>query len=56
MATENDIVFTCFGDMMRVPGSEKTLTEAKADGARHTHGLLAARCAPASQSRTRTAR
>jgi hydrogenase expression/formation protein HypD len=33
MATENDIIFTCFGDMMRVPGSEKTLTDAKADGA-----------------------
>ena len=33
MATENDIIFACFGDMMRVPGSEKTLTEAKADGA-----------------------
>ena len=33
MATENDIIFTCFGDMMRVPGSEKTLTEAKAEGA-----------------------
>ena len=33
MATENDIIFTCFGDMMRVPGSEKTLTDAKAEGA-----------------------
>ena len=33
MATENDIIFTCFGDMMRVPGSEKTFTEAKAEGA-----------------------
>jgi hydrogenase expression/formation protein HypD len=33
MATENDIIFSCFGDMMRVPGSEKTLTDAKADGA-----------------------
>jgi hydrogenase expression/formation protein HypD len=33
MATENDIIFACFGDMMRVPGSEKTLTDAKAEGA-----------------------
>jgi hydrogenase expression/formation protein HypD len=33
MASENDIIFACFGDMMRVPGSEKTLTDAKAEGA-----------------------
>jgi hydrogenase expression/formation protein HypD len=33
MAAENDIIFTCFGDMMRVPGSEKTFTQVKAEGA-----------------------
>ena len=33
MATENDVIFTCFGDMMRVPGSEKTFTQVKAEGA-----------------------
>ncbi len=33
MAHEDKVIFTCFGDMMRVPGSEKTLTDAKADGA-----------------------
>jgi hydrogenase expression/formation protein HypD len=33
LALENDVIFTCFGDMMRVPGSELTLTEAKARGA-----------------------
>ena len=50
MATENDIIFTCFGDMMRVPGSEKTLTDAKADGRRHPDGLLAARRAAAREA------
>ncbi|MGZ5312732.1 MAG: hydrogenase formation protein HypD [Solirubrobacterales bacterium] len=33
LARDNDIIFTCFGDMMRVPGSEQTLTDAKAEGA-----------------------
>jgi hydrogenase expression/formation protein HypD len=33
MAREPGVIFTCFGDMMRVPGSESTLTEAKARGA-----------------------
>ena len=33
MAESEDVIFTCFGDMMRVPGSERTFTDAKADGA-----------------------
>jgi hydrogenase expression/formation protein HypD len=33
LAQENDVIFTCFGDMMRVPGSEKTFTDVKAEGA-----------------------
>ena len=33
MAHEDGVIFTCFGDMMRVPGSDGTLLEAKADGA-----------------------
>jgi hydrogenase expression/formation protein HypD len=33
LALENDIIFTCFGDMMRVPGSDRTLLDAKAAGA-----------------------
>jgi hydrogenase expression/formation protein HypD len=33
MAQESGVIFTCFGDMMRVPGSEATLQEAKARGA-----------------------
>jgi hydrogenase expression/formation protein HypD len=33
MAHEPDVIFTCFGDMMRVPGSTGTLTDAKAEGA-----------------------
>ena len=33
MAHEPGVIFTCFGDMMRVPGSHGTLTDAKAEGA-----------------------
>ena len=33
MAHEDGVIFTCFGDMMRVPGSHGTLQEAKAAGA-----------------------
>jgi hydrogenase expression/formation protein HypD len=32
-ALNEDVIFTCFGDMMRVPGSDTTLTDAKASGA-----------------------
>jgi hydrogenase expression/formation protein HypD len=33
IAHEPGVIFTCFGDMMRVPGSHGTLLEAKAQGA-----------------------
>jgi hydrogenase expression/formation protein HypD len=33
MAHEPGVIFTCFGDMMRVPGSHCTLTDASAEGA-----------------------
>ena len=33
IAHEPGVIFTCFGDMMRVPGSHGTLLEAKAEGA-----------------------
>jgi hydrogenase expression/formation protein HypD len=33
MAMRDGVIFTCFGDMMRVPGSERTLLDAKAEGA-----------------------
>ena len=33
VAHEDGVIFTCFGDMMRVPGSRGTLLEAKAEGA-----------------------
>jgi hydrogenase expression/formation protein HypD len=33
LAREERVIFTCFGDMMRVPGSTLTLTEARAQGA-----------------------
>ena len=33
LAHEPGVIFTCFGDMVRVPGSEKTLLDAKAEGA-----------------------
>ena len=33
IAHEPGVIFTCFGDMLRVPGSEGTLLDAKAQGA-----------------------
>jgi hydrogenase expression/formation protein HypD len=33
IAREPGVIFTCFGDMLRVPGSEGTLLDAKAQGA-----------------------
>jgi hydrogenase expression/formation protein HypD len=33
IAGRDDVIFTCFGDMMRVPGSERTLDDARAEGA-----------------------
>jgi hydrogenase expression/formation protein HypD len=33
VAHQDGVIFTCFGDMMRVPGSNGTLLEAKAQGA-----------------------
>ena len=33
IAHQPEVIFTCFGDMMRVPGSRGTLLEAKAQGA-----------------------
>jgi hydrogenase expression/formation protein HypD len=33
LAHQPGVIFTCFGDMMRVPGSHGTLTDAKAQGA-----------------------
>ena len=33
IARRENVIFTCFGDMMRVPGSEQTFLEAKAEGA-----------------------
>ncbi|HEX2376329.1 MAG TPA: hydrogenase formation protein HypD, partial [Gaiellales bacterium] len=33
LAHTEGVIFTCFGDMMRVPGSRGTLLDAKAEGA-----------------------
>jgi hydrogenase expression/formation protein HypD len=33
IARNDGVIFTCFGDMMRVPGSDQSLLEAKAEGA-----------------------
>ena len=33
LAREPGVIFTCFGDMLRVPGSTETLLDAKAGGA-----------------------
>ena len=33
LAHEPDVIFTCFGDMLRIPGSDGSLLDAKAEGA-----------------------
>ncbi len=33
IAAREDVIFTCFGDMMRVPGSTQTFLDARAEGA-----------------------
>ncbi|MGE5408594.1 MAG: hydrogenase formation protein HypD, partial [Syntrophothermus sp.] len=33
IARREEVIFTCFGDLLRVPGSERSLLEAKAEGA-----------------------
>src|SRR6516162_9265348 len=33
LAGQPDVIFTCFGDMMRVPGSKGSLLDARAEGA-----------------------
>ena len=35
IAERPEVIFTCFGDMMRVPGSARTFLEAKAEGVRN---------------------
>ena len=53
IAHQPGVIFTCFGDMMRVPGSDGTLLDAKAAGRRRAHGLLAARRAAHRQGEPR---
>src|ERR1700682_4703135 len=45
LARQPNVIFTCFGDMMRVPGSNGSLLDAKAGGAdvRVVYSPLAAR-------------
>ena len=33
LAHQDNVIFTCFGDMMRIPGSDGSLLDAKAEGA-----------------------
>ena len=56
VAHEESVIFTCFGDMMRVPGSQRHAARRQGRGRRHPHGLLAARRAADRQARTPTAR
>ena len=47
MAERPDVIFTAFGDMMRVPGTQGSPLEHKARGMRRPHRLFAARRAEA---------
>ena len=53
IAHEPGVIFTCFGDMLRVPGADGTLLDAKAAGRRRADGLLAARRAAHRQAEPR---
>ena len=50
MAHEPGVIFTCFGDMLRVPGARGHAARGQGRGRRHPHGLLAAR-RPADRAR-----
>ena len=41
IAERPEVIFTCFGDMMRVPGSRGNVARSKGRRRRHPHGLLA---------------
>ena len=57
IAARPEVIFTSFGDMLRVPGSQRpTCSRVKAAGRRRAHGLLAARRGEARRSSTRTGR
>ncbi len=53
LAETPGVIFTTFGDAMRVPGSKKSLLQAKAGECRCAHGLFPSRraktCAPQSR-------
>ena len=55
LAGQPDVIFTTFGDMMRVPGSDGSLLEAKARGCRRPLRVLAARRAQDSGRQPRQA-
>ncbi len=42
VAHEDGVIFTCFGDMMRVPGLGRQPARSQGRGRRHPDGLLAA--------------
>ena len=53
IAHQPGVIFTCFGDMMRVPGSHGTLHGRQGAGRRRPDGLLAARRAADRQGQPR---
>ena len=55
IAHEEDVIFTCFGDMMRVPGLGGHPARCQGAGRRHPHGLTHPSTRCGSQRRTRTA-
>ena len=56
IANEPGVIFTCFGDMMRVPGLARHAAGGQGRGRRRADGLLAAGRAADRARRTRTAR
>ena len=56
LAARPDVIFTSFGDMLRVPGSDCDLLQVRARGGDGARRVLAARRARAGAARTRTRR
>ena len=56
LAHEPGVIFTCFGDMMRVPGLARDAAGRQGRGCRRAHGLLAAGRAADRQAESATAR
>ena len=55
IAAQPGVIFCSFGDMLRVPGTDRDLFQVKGERRRRSHCLFAARCGGAGRQKSRTA-